>query len=48
MSLANKEKYGKRYSVGGCTKTQLKELVVLDALTSDEYKDITGEDYTTE
>lgn len=39
------EKYRDRYNRGGCTKAQLKRLVKLGALTADEYKEITGEDY---
>ena len=39
------EKYKKRYERGGCTKEQLRRLVELGALTPDEYKEITGEDY---
>jgi uncharacterized XkdX family phage protein len=39
------EKYKKRYQRRGCTKEQLARLVELGALTADEYKEITGEDY---
>ena len=39
------EKYRDRYNRGGCTKEQLKKLVALGALTADEYKEITGEDF---
>lgn len=39
------EKYKKRYERGGCTKEQLHRLVELGALTPEEYKEITGEDY---
>ena len=39
------EKYAKRYERGGCTKAQLRRLVELGALTAEEYKEITGEDY---
>lgn len=39
------EKYAKRYARGGCTKAQLKRLVELGALTAEEYKEITGDDY---
>lgn len=39
------EKYQERYARGGCTKAQLKRLVALGAITADEYKEITGEDY---
>ena len=39
------EKYRDRYSRGGCTKAQLKELVVLNILTATEYQTITGEVY---
>ena len=45
MSLANKIKYQKRYEKNGCTKEQLQRLVELGALTAEEYKEITGEDY---
>lgn len=39
------EKYKERYDRGGCTKEQLKKLVVLGALTAEEYEEITGEKY---
>ena len=39
------EKWDYRYKKHWCTKTQLKRLVVLEVLTPDEYKTITGEDY---
>ena len=39
------EKWDYRYKKHWCTKSQLKRLVVLEILTSDEYKTITGEDY---
>lgn len=45
MSKINKEKYQRRYNKGGCTKEQLKRLVELGALTPDEYREITGEEY---
>jgi len=45
MSKMNKEKYERRYNKGGCTKAQLKRLVELGALTAEEYKEITGEDF---
>lgn len=45
MSEINKIKYQKRYEKNGCTKEQLKRLVELSALTAEEYKEITGEDY---
>lgn len=45
MSVKNKEKYQKRYERNGCTIEQLKRLVELKALTVEEYKEITGEDY---
>ncbi|MCI5713678.1 MAG: XkdX family protein [Lachnospiraceae bacterium] len=35
----------KRYERNGCTKEQLHEFVELNALTQEEYKEITGEDY---
>ena len=37
------EKYQNRYNRGGCTKEQLKRLVMLNAITADEYEEITGE-----
>ena len=39
------EKYKERYNRGGCTKVQLKELVVLTIITATEYQQITGEAY---
>lgn len=39
------EKWKARYEKNWCTKTQLKRLVVLEVLTPDDYKTITGEDY---
>lgn len=39
------DKYYKRYQRGGCTKEQLARLVELGALTPEEYKEITGDDY---
>ena len=39
------DKYYKRYKRGGCTKEQLAQLVALEVLTPEEYKEITGEDY---
>lgn len=39
------EKYRDRYNRGGCTKEQLKRLVTLFAITSEEYEEITGEAY---
>ena len=39
------EKYYERYKRGGCTKEQLNKLVQLEALTADEYEQITGEAY---
>jgi uncharacterized XkdX family phage protein len=39
------EKYAKRYARKGCTKEQLVRLVELGALTADDYKTITGEEY---
>ena len=39
------EKYHDRYNRGGCTKAQLQRLVKLGALTAEEYKEITGEEY---
>ena len=48
MSKENKDKYMKRYNKGGCTKEQLKRLTELGALTAEEYKEITGEEYAAE
>lgn len=45
MSEVNKKKYHNRYEKNGCTKEQLKRLVELKALTAEEYKEITGEDF---
>lgn len=42
------QKYMRRYKRGGCTKEQLQELIELGVLTTDEYKEITGEDYDNE
>lgn len=39
------DKWNKRYQRGGCTKEQLRRLVELDALTPEEYEEITGEPY---
>jgi len=39
------EKYKARYERGGCTKEQLRRLVELGAITAEEYREITGEDY---
>lgn len=39
------EKWDYRYKKHWCTKAQLKRLVVLQVLTTEEYKTITGEDY---
>ncbi len=39
------EKYSERYGRGGCTKEQLRRLVVLGILTGKEYEEITGEPY---
>ncbi len=39
------EKWNWRYQKHWCTKSQLKRLVVLEVLTTEEYKTITGEDY---
>ena len=39
------EKYMARYERGGCTKAQLKRIVALGALTTEEYEEITGEAY---
>lgn len=40
------EKYRKRYNRGGCRKDQLAELVELEAITAEEYEEITGEKYS--
>lgn len=45
MSEKNKIKYQKRYEKNGCTKKQLQKLVELQALTANEYLEITGELY---
>lgn len=45
MSEKNKIKYQNRYNKNGCTKEQLQRLVELLALTAEEYKEITGEEY---
>lgn len=39
------DKYKKRYDRGGCTKSQLQQLVALGILTADEYTEITGDPY---
>ena len=39
------EKWNWRYQKHWCTKSQLKRLVVLEVLTTEEYKTIAGEDY---
>lgn len=39
------EKWAKRYSRRGCTKTQLARLVTLGVLTAEEYEEITGDPY---
>lgn len=39
------ERLKSRYEKGYCTKAQLARYVALGALTADEYKEITGEDY---
>jgi len=44
--MTNLEKWDLRYKKKWCTKSQLKRLVVLEALTPADYKTITGEDYT--
>ena len=48
MSMENKVKYADRYAKRGCTIEQLKKLVKLNALTPDEFKEITGMDYSAE
>lgn len=42
----NFEKYRARYERSGCTKEQLRKLVKLGALTPDEYREITGEEFS--
>lgn len=42
------KKYSERYARGGCTKEQVHRLTELGVLYDWEYKEITGEDYTTE
>ncbi len=39
------EKYRDRYNRGGCTKAQLRRLTQLEAITPEEYEEITGEEY---
>lgn len=43
--MSNFEKWNDRYKKNWCTKEQLKKLVQLNVLTTNEYKEITGEDY---
>lgn len=38
------EKWEDRYKKNWCTKDQLKRLVGLEVLTSEQYEEITGED----
>lgn len=40
------KKYRDRYYRGGCRKDQLRELVELEAITADEYEEITGDTYS--
>lgn len=35
----------KRYEKNWCRKDQLRQFVELDAITEEEYEEITGEDY---
>lgn len=42
------KKYRDRYYRGGCRKDQLRELVELEAITADEYEEITGDKYEAE
>lgn len=42
------EKLKARYKRGGCRKDQLVQFVELDALTEEEYEEITGEDFPTD
>lgn len=46
MSEAMMKKYKARYERNGCTIEQLKRLVELGALTEEEYKEITSEEYS--
>lgn len=39
------KKYHDRYNRGGCRKDQLRRLVELEAITADEYEEITGDKY---
>lgn len=39
------EKWNKRYQKHWCTRDQLRRLVLLEVLTKEEYKEITGEEY---
>ena len=48
MSYENKIKYEDRYSKNYTTKEQLKRLVKVNALTVEEYKEITKEDFANE
>ena len=43
--MSAKEKWEQRYNRGWATKSQLQQLVQLQVLTEQDYKDITGEDY---
>lgn len=43
--MNNFDKYCDRYNRGGCTIEQLRRLTQLKALTPEEFKTITGEDY---
>lgn len=45
MSQKIYERYKVRYEWGYCTIEQLRRLVEISALTPEEFKDITGEDY---
>jgi len=45
MSEKNKVKYQKRYEKNGCTIEQLRRLVELEALTAEEFEEITGTAY---
>lgn len=48
MSYENKIKYQDRFIKNYCTKKQLKKLVELNALTVEEYEEITNEAYNKE
>lgn len=43
--MTNFEKWNDRYSKHWCTREQLKKLVDLSVLTTEDYSNITGEEY---